>query len=142
MCLNIGFQQKNIKTHILMDTLSNENTEINILSNENTEINILSNENTEMVTNTHSQRAMVLQNKFDVEAVRANNEWHSCCLVLDRRAIQYFTQIAIICGIMIFTIYQLCTIESCESQSVYIGLLTMLIGVLVPSPKFSNKQVV
>ena len=82
------------------------------------------------------QTRMQLQNQFDVEAQRSKNEWHSCCLVLDRRAVQYFTQIVIIAGIMLFTIYQLCTIETCESQSVYIGLLTMLIGALIPQPQF------
>jgi hypothetical protein len=81
-----------------------------------------------------------LQHKFDVEDRKENNQWHSCCLVLDRRAVQYFTQMTIIAAVMLFTIYQLCTIDTCESQSVYIGLLTMLIGVLIPSPKFQDKQ--
>ena len=90
---------------------------------------------------TRTRARLVLQNQFDVEAQKAKNEWHSCCgLVLDRRAAQYFTQIAIIASIMLFTIYQLCTIESCESQSVYIGLLTMLIGILIPSPQFHVKM--
>jgi hypothetical protein len=81
-----------------------------------------------------------LQHRFDLEDRKENNQWHSCCLVLDRRAVQYFTQMTIIAAVMLFTIYQLCTIETCESQSVYIGLLTMLIGVLIPSPKFQDKQ--
>lgn len=82
---------------------------------------------------------LTLKHKFEIENEAAKNEWHSCCLVTDRRAVQYFTQIIIISGCMLFTIYQLCALESCESQSVYIGLLTMLIGVLVPNPKFQDK---
>jgi hypothetical protein len=80
---------------------------------------------------------MSLQHDFKVQDKANDNEWKSCCgKSIDSRAVVYFTQIGIISGIMLFNIYQLTTLESCESQSVYIGLLTMLIGVLCPNPKF------
>ena len=30
--------------------------------------------------------------------------------------------------------------ETCEAQQAYLGLLTMLIGILIPSPKFNDKN--
>ena len=67
-----------------------------------------------------------------------NDEWKSCCITMDRRAVQYFTQIFIICGIMIFNIYQLLNIIECPSQVQYMSLLTFLIGILIPNPKFNK----
>ena len=67
------------------------------------------------------------------------NIWKSCCgLELDKNAIQYFTTIAIISGIMGFAIYKLSTNESCESQTAYMGLLTMMIGLVAPAPQFKK----
>ena len=93
-------------------------------------------EKVEMVDTTHSQRNMILKHQLEAEDQKNKNTWNSCCIVADRRAIRYFTQISIIAAVMLCTIYQLCTIDTCESQSVYIGLLTMLIGVLIPEPQF------
>ena len=91
------------------------------------------------VTRSPSMQNMILKHQLEAEDQKKKNTWNSCCIVADRRAIQYFTQIVIIAAVMLFTIYQLRTIDTCESQSVYIGLLTMLIGVLIPQPKFQAK---
>ena len=65
--------------------------------------------------------------------------WRSCCgLKLDKNAVQYFTTIGIITGIMAFAIYKLSTNESCENQTAYMGLLTLLLGILAPSPAFKK----
>jgi hypothetical protein len=84
-----------------------------------------------------SIQSRVLEHKIDVE--NEDNRWKSCCLDVDRRAVQYFSQLSIIAGTMIFCIYQLIEIPTCEGQQAYIGLLTMLIGILVPSPKFIDR---
>ena len=78
-----------------------------------------------------------IKHRHAVEDAEKRNTWRSCCgKTIDRRAVMYFTQIAIISLTMLFTIYQLTTLASCESQSVYVGLLTMLLGILCPNPKF------
>jgi hypothetical protein len=66
------------------------------------------------------------------------NTWESCCLKTDKRAVVYFTQMIVICGIMGFSISQLIRINSCEGQQAYMGLLTLLIGLLMPNPKFNK----
>ena len=76
-----------------------------------------------------------------VEVVPDNdtdNTWKSCCYEMNKNAVQYFTTIGIICGIMSFAIYKLSTNESCESQTAYMGLLTLLLGILSPSPAFKK----
>ena len=65
--------------------------------------------------------------------------WRSMCITADKNVIQYFTQITIITGIMSFSIYKLTTNETCEAQQAYMGLLTMLIGLVLPSPVFNKK---
>ena len=76
----------------------------------------------------------IQDSKSDVEG--DNHTWKSLCLVVDRRAVQYFTQIFIITGMMAFCMFKLETDTSREAQQSYTGLLTLLIGILAPSPKF------
>jgi hypothetical protein len=82
----------------------------------------------------------ILEHKFKVQDDKYKDTWDSCCLTLDRRAVQYFTQIIIIGSTMSFSISQLYRNETCEGQQAYLGLLTLLIGILIPNPKFSEKD--
>ena len=82
----------------------------------------------------------ILEHRFKVEDDKYKDTWKSCCMVLDRRAVQYFTQIIIIGGTMAFSITQLYRNDTCEGQQAYLGLLTLLIGILIPNPKFNDKN--
>ena len=73
-----------------------------------------------------------------VPAYDSPTVWRSMCLTMDNNAVQYFTTIGIITGIMGFSIYKLSTNESCESQTAYMGLLTMMIGLVAPAPQFKK----
>ena len=68
-----------------------------------------------------------------------DNTWTSCCFIVNKNMVQYFTQVSIIVGIMIFAIYKLSTNETPEGQTIYMGLLTMMIGLALPGPIFKNK---
>jgi hypothetical protein len=81
-----------------------------------------------------------LEHRQHLADEKYKNTWESCCLVLDKRAVQYFTQITMICGIMSFAIIQLTRLDSCEAQQSYLGLLTLLIGILMPNPQFIGKN--
>jgi hypothetical protein len=90
-----------------------------------------------METDSTIQRR-TLEHKIDVENEENKNRWRSCCLDVDRRAVQYFSQLAIIAGTMCFCIYQHIEIPSCEGQQAYIGLLTInfeisISGALLPA---------
>jgi len=78
----------------------------------------------------------ILEHRLQVQDDKYKNTWKSCCLVLDKRAVQYFTQIGIIGSVMAFSVVQLYTRSDQASQQSYMGLLTMMCGVLIPNPKF------
>jgi hypothetical protein len=67
---------------------------------------------------------------------QSDNTWKSCCLSMDRRAVQFFSQLAAISATMGLCIFKLGTDSSQETQVSYTALLTLMIGVVVPSPKF------
>ena len=60
--------------------------------------------------------------------------WHSCCLTADKDFCMYITQITLISFVILFCIYQLLTLKECIYQTVYTSLLTLLIGLVIPSP--------
>ncbi len=61
--------------------------------------------------------------------------WRSCCLRVDKSMCIYLTQIGLIVGVMCFCIVQLLLKPDCVSQTMYLSLLTLLIGLVIPSPK-------
>ena len=80
------------------------------------------------------EKKILFQHEIKKEDDKFANTWKSCCLVMDRRAIQFFSQLIIISSIMIFCIVQLVH-DGQNSHQPYMSLLTFLIGVLIPSPK-------
>lgn len=82
----------------------------------------------------------VLDHEFKMQEEQQRNIWESMCLRVDRRAVQYFCQIIIITSIMIFAGYQLIHLQECDQQQSYLGLLTLLIGLVLPNPKFNPQQ--
>ena len=81
-------------------------------------------------------------NELDIEVghpVDRGNErylWFCCSNhTTDKRIIIYFTQFSISLIIIFFCIFQLLNHNDCESNQLYMGLLTLIIGVYLPSPK-------
>lgn len=66
-----------------------------------------------------------------------NDIWESGCLKMDRRAVQYFTQIILISGTMIFCIERLIHLNACDG-SPYLSLVTMLVGLMIKGPEFKK----
>ena len=82
------------------------------------------------------EKKIFFQHEIKKEDDEFENTWKSCCLVMDRRAIQFFSQLVIISSIMLFCIVQLIHDDKNENhRTEYMSLLTFLIGVLIPSPK-------
>ena len=64
-----------------------------------------------------------------------DNLWRSCCLVTDRRMIVFFSQLIIALSVISFSFVQLVRNDECESNQLYVGLVTMIIGIFLPSPR-------
>ena len=75
------------------------------------------------------------QRKLELLEKKYDNTWQSCCLTLDKRATIFFSQLTIAMTVTIFCIYQLIHLDNCEAQSLYSSILTLVLGVFLPSPK-------
>ena len=71
-----------------------------------------------------------LSEKSEVAAI-----WKSCCFLIDRVVLFFFTQLIISVGVMSFCVYQLIQDEDHESRQYYSSTLTFLIGIWIPSPR-------
>ena len=69
------------------------------------------------------------------EKINEDNLWRSCCLVTDRRMIVFFSQLIIGISVISFSFIQLARNDECESNQLYVGLVTMIIGIFLPSPR-------
>tara|TARA_R110000772_G_scaffold157881_4_gene269155 strand:- start:153 stop:506 length:354 start_codon:yes stop_codon:yes gene_type:complete len=74
-----------------------------------------------------------LERKMDLE-----NTWKSFCLRTDKRAVIFFSQLSISIAVMSFCCVQLVRLENCEAQSLYSGLLSLVIGIHLPQPKIKK----
>lgn len=73
--------------------------------------------------------------KIEIEREKYDNTWDSCCFSLDKRATLFFSQLFISITVIIFCIYQLLNSSSCETDTLYSGILTLILGVYLPQPK-------
>lgn len=76
---------------------------------------------------------------------RRNTFWRSCCgQVIDRRATQFFTQVLLGGGVMVFCmakIWYAIPLTGCtgEDTTVYFSLLSALVGFYIPSPSMGKQ---
>ena len=81
----------------------------------------------------------------DERHFRRSNFWKSCCgTVIDKRSLQYFVQVTISATVMVFCMYKISNSEKgdCDCQqednTVYIALLSSIIGYYIPSPQLHH----
>ena len=85
----------------------------------------------------------VLERREEI-GFRRRTFWKSCCgAVVDRRAIQFFVQVIIGSGVMLFCmakIWQAVPLHGCtgEDTTVYFSLLSALVGFYIPSPSMNK----
>jgi hypothetical protein len=64
--------------------------------------------------------------------------WKSFCFEIDRRVVIFFSQFSIGLMVISFSLYQLNKDNSCDHQQIYIGLLTMMVGIFLPAPRIQK----
>jgi hypothetical protein len=89
---------------------------------------------------TMSQELIIHKSNLDridelEKKISAENSWVSCCFKTDRRAVIYFSQFGLSISVVIMCIYQLLTKDDCNSNQLFLGLLTLILGVYLPQPK-------
>lgn len=65
--------------------------------------------------------------------------WVSCCFKCHKGALVYFTQLTIALIVIIFCIIKLVFSTSCEEDSLYSGILMLVVGCFLPNPKITNQ---
>jgi hypothetical protein len=65
----------------------------------------------------------------------SDNLWKSCCILVDKRMTVFISQLVIALAVISFSFVQLIRSDECESNQLYVGLLTMIIGIFLPSPR-------
>ena len=66
-------------------------------------------------------------------------KWESCCLRVDKRALSFFTQAAFSASIVAFTVGMMVSQpQDCAVFSRFSPLLTLVVGVWLPSPQLRD----
>ena len=86
-----------------------------------------------------SLEKLEMEHKIEMENIQQQNTWRSCCYDLDKNAVMYFTQIGIIFFVICFAVFKLITDNSEGSQTIYMSLLTLCVGIVSPQPTFKKK---
>jgi len=76
----------------------------------------------------------------DERSFSHQNYWTSCCLKMDKRAVLFFSQLIFSLSICSFSIGMMVYNQDCPTYSRFSPLLTMIIGVWMPSPIFKDKN--
>ncbi len=74
----------------------------------------------------------------DANKYKDENTYKSCCLFVDKRALQFFSQLTISLITIGFSISQLAISESCEKDALYSGMLTLVVGTWLPQPSMKK----
>ena len=64
--------------------------------------------------------------------------WKSCCLLIDKRAALFFSQVCMGITIVGFCIGMLVSNQDCATFSRWGPLLSFTVGVFLPSPRLHN----
>ena len=71
----------------------------------------------------------------DIKNLDEASQWRSCCCKksTDSRLLKYATQYALIFSVFIFCLAML-TKGRCDDRGTYLNLLSLLIGIVLPTP--------
>lgn len=73
-----------------------------------------------------------------VQKIEEDVEWAICCSKSSSHFVRYIVQVLVSLTILIFAIVMIAT---GHNDSVYWSLVTLIIGVFVPSPSLANPKV-
>lgn len=84
------------------------------------------------------------QNDLELQRVDTPPEerkvWRSCCFgEVNKEAMVFFSQVIILFSFLSFCCAQLIRVDSCEGQQLYSSLITLVLGILCPSPTIRRR---
>lgn len=63
-------------------------------------------------------------------------QWSSCCFKCHVQAVVFFSQLFISLVVIFFCITQLYLYNDCDTNQLYTGILTLVLGTWLPQPSF------
>ena len=64
--------------------------------------------------------------------------WTSCCITLDKEFTMFFVKYGILIGLMVFFAVELHFAGDCSEQQLFMSMLTLIVGLAIPSPRLRN----
>ena len=92
------------------------------------------------INNTEVEKLKV-KDVIEIERAVLENEnvWRSSCFTADKRAVVFFSQLSITISVIGLCMYQLVKHhDDCDSNQLYSGILSMVIGIYLPQPKIKK----
>lgn len=77
---------------------------------------------------------MILEEKKEE---KKEDIWRSCCLIIDKAALKFLIQSGVLAGIIVLSASMLVVSSDCNNQRNWSALLTLCLGVFIPSPKLT-----
>ena len=87
-----------------------------------------------------SLEKLEMEHRIVMEEKEQENTWRSCCYDCNKNAVQFFVQVGIIFFVICFAVFKLISDTSEGSQTIYMSLLTLCIGVISPAPTFKKNK--
>ena len=82
----------------------------------------------------------IITRRLEMEEKKFNAVWSCCCGDTDARLLAFICTMIMLAGLMLFCMAQLMLSDSCEHQQTYTGLLSVLIGIIIPNPKLNKRH--
>jgi hypothetical protein len=79
-----------------------------------------------------------IQHRIARDEEDSQNIWTSCCVKLDRRAVQFFSGLAVSLIILGMAIVKILTNN--DGSGVYLNLVILILGIFSPSPQLTGKK--
>ena len=82
------------------------------------------------------------ETKDDLELQRVDTpsrkiKWTSCCFECHKDFVEYMVKYFLLFGLLVFFSIELHLSNKCESDQLYTGLLTLIIGIALPNPRLN-----
>jgi hypothetical protein len=89
----------------------------------------------EALKRTVSVERKLFDHKIDIQDKEYTNTWNSCCgLKSDSRLVRFISILIITMIVLLFSCFQLTRNLDCSNQNLYVGLITLTIGIWLKSP--------
>lgn len=75
--------------------------------------------------------------KKHLENLKYSQQWSICCSHTDPEAFKYLVTLVIGILVIVFSMIQICRADEGHDTSIYFSMISTIVGVFLPSPRFT-----